>query len=292
VNAGGGSAAPRATATVLVIAGHDPSGGAGVLADREAVEAAGARAALVVATSTDQRAGKVVSFAPRPLRTFVREVRGARASMPGGVPGALKVGLIVDARALRVVAALARRLRDGGVPVVVDPVLAASGGERFLGPAAVGALLDDLLAAGVVLTPNVPEAAELTGLDARELAAHPAARIEAARRLIARGARAVVLKGGHGGEDPVADLLFAADGAGNDRVTWLAHPRLPGAGIRGSGCRFAAYLAAGLATGQTLAVAAGAAGRYVALRIQSAGARTSSASTAGGGLIDPRGLLE
>jgi hydroxymethylpyrimidine/phosphomethylpyrimidine kinase len=100
-----------------------------------------------------------------------------------------------------------------------------------------------------VLTPNLGELAELTGASLGALARDLDARIAAARGLLALGAVAVCVKGGHGQEDPVRDLLVRAAG----ELLMAEHPRLPGPGMRGSGCRFASYLAGRLALSEPLA---------------------------------------
>jgi hydroxymethylpyrimidine/phosphomethylpyrimidine kinase len=103
----------------------------------------------------------------------------------------------------------------------------------------------------------------------RELESSCAARLEAARMLLALGAAGVVIKGGHGSENPVRDLVAKADGS----YRWLEHPRSKGPGIRGSGCRFASRLAAALALGRTLEEAAEEAGGFVAGEIERAAGR-------------------
>jgi hydroxymethylpyrimidine/phosphomethylpyrimidine kinase len=259
--------APR----VLVVAGHDPSfsptarGGAGVDADREAIEAFGGEARCVVTAWTDQAQGVVRSLGARDPGAWLRE---ARAELSGPAFGALKSGLLPGAGHVRALARLLDELPPG-LPAVVDPVLAASGGEPFLAADGVAALLAELLPRGVVLTPNVPEAARLAGLapgSTERLAGDRAAREAAAGALLEAGARAVVLKGGHGREDPVRDLVWER---GAEPV-WLAHPRIPGLGLHGSGCRFASALAAGLAGGLPLVAAARRAGEWVAARIAAA----------------------
>jgi hydroxymethylpyrimidine/phosphomethylpyrimidine kinase len=157
---------------------------------------------------------------------------------------------------------LAREIRIASkreIPAVVDPVIAASSGGRFLDWAGVEALRRDLAPCGVVLTPNLMEAAELSSVSLSRLVAAPDTRITAARSLIAMGAVGVVIKGGHGEEDPVLDLVMGAVG----EVRWVEHARIP-ATIRGSGCQFATRLAAGLGRGWSLEEAAEEAGRHVA----------------------------
>lgn len=248
---------------LLLVGGHDPSG-AGTTADLDALRGLPLEPLVFATAWTEQDASGVRSIGARPAAAWEAEARSACGlSSVLDKPAALKTGLLPGAEHVR---AAARLVRELGVPAVVDPVLAASSGGRFLDEQAVEALRRELLALPVVATPNIEELAELVGADARTLAASPPARREAALQLLARGCAAVVAKGGHGVEDPACDLLVwrpeafpgSATGAaatGEPAVLELVHRRIPGAKIRGSGCRFASRLAGGLALGQDLATA-------------------------------------
>jgi hydroxymethylpyrimidine/phosphomethylpyrimidine kinase len=256
---------------LLIVAGHDPSG-AGIDADLEATAGLEIEAVPIVTARTDQDEGAVHSVGARDENEWSRE---ASEAARGGV-AAVKFGLLPGAAHVREARALLRRLRERGraeIRVVVDPVIRASSGGSFLDARAIELLRSELIADGVVLTPNLSEAAELACTPLRELETSFAARLEAARILLALGAVGVVIKGGHGREDPVRDLVARADGV----YCWIERRRVPGGGIRGSGCRFATRLAGGLALGRTLEEAAEAAGEFVAAEI---------ARRAGGG---PRG---
>ncbi len=251
---------------VLVIAGHDPSG-AGLDADRDALSGQRVEFVGVETARTDQDDRGVRSIGARDPAVWGAEAEErARAGV-----AALKFGLLPGRahveRAARLVARL-RRAAGAGIPIVLDPVIAASSGARFLDADGVEALRGELLGLDLVVTPNLPEAAELARVPVASLDHDLAARLELARLLLGLGARAVVLKGGHGGEDPVRDLVLAA-GAG---PVWLSHPRTSGGKLRGSGCRFASRMAGSLARGRPLAEAAQEAGEYVAARIAAAGA--------------------
>ena len=244
------------TARILVVAGHDPSGGAGVDGDRAAARRFGVEAECVVTAWTDQDGTRVRSVEPRPVEDWLEDARYALAAPIG----ALKSGLLPGAAAVRALATLIDELEHvRSVPVVVDPVLAASGGEAFLDDAGIDALSNDLLPRGVILTPNLPEAARLAGLELEELRASLEARESAARRLLERGCRAVLLKGGHAADSPVRDLVLER---GREAV-WLDHPRVHGARLHGSGCRFASAVAAQLALSVPLDQAARAAGGWL-----------------------------
>lgn len=252
-----GSRAPL----LLAVAGRDPTGGAGLDADREAARAFGVDALLVETADTDQDGRRVSAVRPRAPEDWLAEAR-AHLAAPRR-PDAVKSGLLPGAEHVRALARLAREL---DAPLVVDPVLAASGGEPFLDAAGIAALVEELLPAGPVLTPNLPEAARLAGRDPRALASL-ATRVEVARELLAAGARAVLLKGGHGAEDPVRDLVLARD----EEPRWHAHPRAAGRSLHGSGCRYAAAVAAGLAAGLDLFAAAERAGAWLAELVRERG---------------------
>ncbi|HEX6882044.1 MAG TPA: hydroxymethylpyrimidine/phosphomethylpyrimidine kinase [Planctomycetota bacterium] len=242
-------------ARVLVVAGHDPTGGAGVDADRAACARFGAEAECVVSAWTEQDGERVRAVTPEPVARWLEEARYALADPAD----ALKSGLLPSAAAVQAFAQLADEARRArAVPVVVDPVLAASGGEPFLDAAGVEALLTELLPRRVVLTPNLPEAACLAGQPLEPLLTDPAARLAAAEALLARGAAAVLLKGGHGRDATVRDLVLSA---GAEPV-WIEHPRHPGR-LHGSGCRYASAVAAQLARAVPLPDAARAASAWL-----------------------------
>jgi hydroxymethylpyrimidine/phosphomethylpyrimidine kinase len=240
---------------VLVVAGHDPTGGAGVLADRATCIRLGVEAQPIVTAWTRQDGERVHAVTARPVEAWLAEARPYLARPLA----ALKSGLLPSAAAVRALATLVSELAPG-VPAVVDPVLAASGGEPFLDDAGVAALLAELIPRGVVLTPNLVEAARLAGCELTELQRDRDARLRAAEALLERGARAVVVKGGHASDATAVDLLVERDAAPRT----FARPRLPGARVHGSGCRFASALAAHLALGHPLADATAAAGDHVA----------------------------
>ncbi len=238
---------------VLVIAGHDSSGGAGLDADREALEHFGLRILPVATAWTEQQDGRVLAVNPRPVDAWLADVQAGWEK----VPRAIKVGLLPGAEHVRALAGWLRALQPR-VPVVLDPVLGASGGEEFVDAEGRRAFLEELLPLGLIWTPNLPEAALLGGIALEPLVRRPDERVAVAQKLQAAGARAVLVKGGHGGEDPVADLVFEGGAA-----TWLEHERIPGAELHGSGCRYASALAAGLARGEGLLSSARRAGAWI-----------------------------
>jgi hydroxymethylpyrimidine/phosphomethylpyrimidine kinase len=256
---------------MLVVAGHDPSyrfengrgDGAGVDADKEAAGYFGVATVNVVTAWTEQEAGRVLDIGPVPPAIWLSEALRFGFEMRHDL-SAMKLGLLPSEEAVRMAAKLVRELRKimPTLPVVVDPVLGASGGEEFLGRGGREALMGDLASAGVVLTPNRLEAAALLGCDANE---DPEL---VARSLFARTegpsapgnrVRGIVLKGGHGKEDPVRDITVAPDGS----LHTHEHPRHLGASLHGSGCRHASAVAANLALGLTLPEASKRAGQWL-----------------------------
>jgi hydroxymethylpyrimidine/phosphomethylpyrimidine kinase len=247
------SALPR----ILIIGGYDPSG-AGLEADRAALAGLEVESWFVATASTDQDDREVRSIGAREAEDWMAEAVGVARK---GI-AAVKFGLLPGVEHVIAARDLLRQWRaevGGEFPAVVDPVIRASSGGTFLDPQAVLALRRELVAQGVILTPNLAEAAELTGTSAGELEASLEARLDAAAALLAAGAAAVVVKGGHGREDPACDLV-----ATRGRAAWIARRRIAGGWLRGSGCRFASRLAAGMALGAPLEAAAEEAGRFVA----------------------------
>ncbi len=228
---------------VLLAGGLDPSGGAGLAADIEAVLALGARPQPVATALTVQGPAGALLFEQVAARLVAAQVEGLFRGR-GARPSAVKTGMLGSGA---VAAALARLCADGplrGLPLVVDPVLAASSGLPLLrDPRGRGAkaLLSPLLARATLVTPNRPELAALSGVAEVELSRDEAA-VEAARAL---GSEAVLVKGGHRRGAPL-DLLVTAR-----EVVRFEGRRRPGT-ARGTGCRLGSAIAALLARGETL----------------------------------------
>ncbi len=237
----------RVTLRLVACGGIDSSGGAGLDADREVAEAMGAVFLGVATCHTDQDAREVRTVTPVDPVEWVARVRD---------PDVLKFGLLPGVEHVRAAAALIRGVE---VPVVVDPVIAATSGRVFLDAPALEVFRGELLPAGPVLTPNLAEAAALCGV---EEPLDAAAREAAAARLIELGASAVIVTGGHGPEPVVRELVLAPPAP----PLWLEHPRHP-ATLRGTGCRFASALAIGLARGDDPGLATRRASALVADRI-------------------------
>ena len=261
------SAAGNSPPRVLVIGGLDPSGGAGLLADAEAIHEMGAHAACVPTALTVQGRKRAHSFEP----VSIDYLRAAvLALLEDEEFHAVKIGQLASPVIANVLVELLRDERLVRRPLVLDPVLAASSGASlFLGSLADARASVRALWEHAVLTPNALEAQLLLVLpspprDEEELE-------KAARAFIAAGARAVLCKGGHAGGTEAVDLLAER---GEPLITRLVGPRLfseskdaaaPATVLqaRGTGCRLASAIAAGLALGRPLPHAAASAKSYV-----------------------------
>lgn len=245
------------TAIALTIAGSDSGGGAGIQADLKTFSALGVYGASVVTALTAQNTLGVQGIHDVPA-DFVRlQMRSVFSDLQ---VKAVKIGMLsVPETILAVAQGLAE---DYAGPVVLDPVMVAASGDSLLTENAISTLKTTLLPRAMVLTPNLPEAARLLGC--------PVARTEAemldqARRLLAFGSGAVLIKGGHGEGAEAVDLLVTAS-----TTVRLAAPRIPSRNAHGTGCTLSSAIAAGLARGLTLEDATRAAKAYVHAAIAAA----------------------
>jgi len=242
---------------VLIVAGSDSGGGAGIQADIKAVTAMGAFAATAITALTAQNTLGVHAVHPVPLDFIARQIVVVMDDIGADV---IKTGMLGTAEVIGVIAdTLARHA--AGVPLVLDPVMVAKGGARLLDPDALSALKRVLLPMALVITPNLPEAEALSGMAIPDLAAMR----QAAKALLALGAPAVLLKGGHLPGDMVIDLLATADG-----VEEFNSPRIHTRHTHGTGCTLASAVAAGLAQGMSLRAAVLRARAYVHAAIAAA----------------------
>ncbi|MEE8370336.1 MAG: bifunctional hydroxymethylpyrimidine kinase/phosphomethylpyrimidine kinase [Dehalococcoidia bacterium] len=235
--------------SVLTIAGSDSGAGAGIQADLKTFAALGVYGTTVVTAVTAQNTRGV-----RAVQELSPEIVAAQieAVVTDIRPDAVKTGMLASAAIIEVVAA---KVKEHRLPnLVVDPVMVASSGDPLLRSDAVAALKDLLLPLAAVVTPNLAEAAVLSGRDV----ATEADRRRAAREIVALGAGAVVITGGHLEGDTALDLLY--DGR---RFRSYAASRVETGGGHGTGCTFASALATFLARGEPLAEAVGRAKEYV-----------------------------
>jgi hydroxymethylpyrimidine/phosphomethylpyrimidine kinase len=235
---------------VLIVAGSDSGGGAGVQADIRTVTALGGYAATAITALTAQNTLGVIEVLPVPARFVASQMRAVLDDIGADC---IKTGMLGDTGVIDAVCAVLAE-RAGGIPVVTDPVLSAHEGTLLLDSGALPHLMGRLLPRVTLLTPNVPEAVALTGMriEGRE------AMLEAARRLASLGPAAVLVKGGHLPGTVVYDVLVHP---GGEEV--YEHLRLGGRALHGTGCTLASAIATGLAQGRDLPDAVRRARAYV-----------------------------
>ncbi|BBD78182.1 bifunctional hydroxymethylpyrimidine kinase/phosphomethylpyrimidine kinase [Hydrogenophilus thermoluteolus] len=226
----------------VAIAGVDPSGGAGLLADIKTFTALGAFGCGVVTALTAQNTCGVTAIHTPPPTFLAAQLDTLFADLP---VAAIKTGMLGNRAVIETVAAALRRwFPDPAAlpPLVVDPVMIATSGDRLLDADAVSVLVEQLLPLATVVTPNLPEAAALTGLPEATSRAEMRRTAERLRALLpATSGRWVVLKGGHLPGDELIDLAF--DG---ETMLEFRAPRQPYGALHGTGCTLAAALTAEL----------------------------------------------
>jgi hydroxymethylpyrimidine/phosphomethylpyrimidine kinase len=233
---------------VLILAGSDSSGGAGVQADIKTVTALGGYAATAITAITVQNTLGVTGVHPIPPEVVEAQ---ARAVLDDIGADALKTGMLGDAA---MVATVARVLASTAAPAVVDPVMVAKGGASLLPDAALAAVRERLIPLAALLTPNAPEAEALTGIAVIDLDGQR----RAGEALLMAGAKSVLMKGGHVPGDRVVDLLLTTAGE-----TLFEAERLETRHTHGTGCTLASACAVGLAQGLSLEEAVARAWAYV-----------------------------
>jgi hydroxymethylpyrimidine/phosphomethylpyrimidine kinase len=245
------------TAIAVTIAGSDTSGGAGIQADLKTFAALGVYGASVITALTAQNTRGVRAIHDVPPDFVRAQIDAVFSDLD---IGAVKIGMLSQAATIEAVAqGLAAHHAKN---IVVDPVMVATSGDRLLVPEAVEALRKLLIPRALVVTPNLPEAAALTGASVarneREMEVQ-------ARELLALGARNVLIKGGHGSGDQSLDLLI-----GQGEVVRLSARRVATSNLHGTGCTLSSAIAAGLAKGLDLSAAAQDAKEYVTAAIAAA----------------------
>jgi hydroxymethylpyrimidine/phosphomethylpyrimidine kinase len=242
---------------VLVIAGSDSGGGAGIQADIKTVTALGGYAATAITALTAQNTTGVFGIHEVPAEFVAAQMAVVLDDIGAD---ALKTGMLHRPDVIEAVAQVIHE-RAPGVPLVVDPVMVAKGGAALITEDAQAVLIERLLPLARVVTPNLPEARRLAGIEI----ASEADMAEAARRIRALGPQAVLVKGGHLEGDALVDLLV--DGDETHRFTGA---RIDTRHTHGTGCTLASGIATGLAQGMALADAVARARAYVAEAIRSA----------------------
>jgi hydroxymethylpyrimidine/phosphomethylpyrimidine kinase len=241
---------------VLVVAGSDSGGGAGIQADIKTITMLGGFAMTAVTALTAQNTlgvDEVLAVEPRFVALQMKSVLSDLGA------DAIKTGMLGSARVVEVVADVCESLAFG-VPLIVDPVMVAKGGARLLDKGAHDALVLRLLPLASLVTPNVPEAEILTGMKISTLRDME----RAADALLGLGPSAVLMKGGHLEGDTVVDILRTADGAEHR----FEGPRIATRSTHGTGCTLASGIAAGVAEGLTLQGSVARARAYVVKAIE------------------------
>jgi hydroxymethylpyrimidine/phosphomethylpyrimidine kinase len=258
----------------LTIAGSDSSGGAGIQADLKTFSALGVYGASVVTALTAQNTLGVTAIHDPPPEFIGEQIDAVFDDL---AIAAVKIGMLSRVEVIEIVAgrlaargaavATAPRTSAAGSsapPIVLDPVMIAKSGAVLLQGDAVAALRARLLPMARIVTPNIPEAAALTGLSERDVTSAPE---RACEQLAALGAQAVVLKGGHAGGATSDDLFY--DGRTFAR---LSAPRIATKNTHGTGCTFSSAIAANLAKGMGAEDAVRAAKAYITRAIEAGAA--------------------
>lgn len=233
----------------LTIAGSDSGGGAGIQADLKAFSALGAYGASVITALTAQNTRSISMVEPASPAMIAAQIAAVFEDLD---VRAVKLGMLGGAEAI---ATVARGLAGRALPLVLDPVMVAKSGDRLLPGDAMDALRRQLLPRAWLLTPNLPEAADLLGCEAAQ---DEAEMIRQGSALRAMGAQAVLMKGGHATGTECVDLLIGETG-----ITRLVAPRIATRNTHGTGCTLSAAIAAGLAQGRTLDAAVRRAHNYL-----------------------------
>lgn len=261
---------------VLVVAGSDSGGGAGIQADIKAIMALGGYGMTALTALTAQNTRGVSAVLPVPP-DFLRAQIEAVLSDIGA--DAIKTGMLPDSPSIEAVASMLQGAARG-LPFVMDPVMVATSGDRLQNAEALSALKTLLLPRATLITPNIPEAELLLG---RRITDEPAQR-EAAQALLQTGARAVLVKGGHLQGAVVTDLLATDCG-----IIAFSGPRIDSTSTHGTGCTLASAIATGLAQGLALEAAIARARAYVAEAIRQAPGLGQGHGPLGHGItVDPQ----
>jgi hydroxymethylpyrimidine/phosphomethylpyrimidine kinase len=236
---------------VLVVAGSDSGGGAGIQADIKTISMLDAYAATAITALTAQNTEGVFGVLPIPPEFIRTQIEVVLDDIGADV---IKTGMLHDAAVIEAIASVLHE-HAAAVPVVVDPVMAAKGGARLIEPEAIDALRRLLIARAEIVTPNLPEAEILCGATIGDVAEMRTA----GETLLGLGCRAALVKGGHLPGETVSDVLVTADGG----VKIWESPRIATRHTHGTGCTVASAIAAGLAQGLGLEGAVDRARNYV-----------------------------
>jgi hydroxymethylpyrimidine/phosphomethylpyrimidine kinase len=227
------------TAIALTIAGSDSGGGAGIQADLKTFSALGVYGASAITALTAQNTVGVQAIHEAPPDFVAAQIRSVLSDL---TVNAIKIGMLASAPIIEAVADVLAE--HPGIPVVLDPVMVAASGDPLLAESAVEALRSRLMPLAAIVTPNLPEAAFITGRlvarDEEEMTAQ-------ARLILGFGAQSALVKGGHAEGPESVDLLVTGS-----EVRRFAVPRIATRNVHGTGCTLSSAIAAGLARGKRL----------------------------------------
>jgi len=245
-------------ARILIVAGSDSGGGAGIQGDIKTVTTLGGFAMTAITALTAQNTEGVHGVMAVPAEFVAKQMEVVLDDIGAD---AIKIGMLASTDIINAVADVIERMA-GNIPVVLDPVMIAKGGAPLLDPAAVDTLRRRLLPLARVVTPNVPEAEALTGMTIKGFEDfHRAAAV-----ILGYGAEAVFMKGGHlSSKSEVRDLLVT-----EDKEEEFGGPRVAGRHTHGTGCTLSSALATSLAQGMSISDAGARARAYVETAILTA----------------------
>jgi len=221
------------TPIAMTIAGSDSGGGAGIQADLKAFAALGVYGCSAIASLTAQNTLGVQGVFPVPPAFVQAQIHSVLSDIQ---VSAIKTGMLATAE---IISAVANSLQGCNIPLVLDPVMVATSGDRLLAEDAISTLIEKLIPRATMLTPNLLEAAALLNT---QVAISIPEMEQQAKQLLAMGAQAVLIKGGHGTGEQATDLLLTQDG-----VELFSATRIATNNTHGTGCTLASAIAAGLA---------------------------------------------
>ncbi|MFT6089420.1 bifunctional hydroxymethylpyrimidine kinase/phosphomethylpyrimidine kinase [Sulfitobacter sp.] len=240
---------PR-TPIALTIAGSDSGGGAGVQADIKAMSANGCYGASVITAITAQNTTSVTAIHEVPADLVAAQIEAVLSDID---VRAIKLGMLFSQP---IIDAVANGIRGFSGPIIVDPVMVAKSGDTLLQRSAIDAMIDKILPLATLVTPNLPEAAQLLNEASARTPDDMAAQ---GMRLLGMGPGAVLMKGGHAEGGTCTDVLVDATGV----LATLTSDRVATRNTHGTGCTYSATIAANLSKGAALDAAVGAAHRYL-----------------------------
>lgn len=243
---------------VLIIAGSDSGGGAGIQADIKTTTALGGYAMTAITAVTVQNTQGVFGVHEVPVDIITAQMRAVLEDLGAD---AIKTGMLYSPEVIKAVAACLKEF-NVTAPLVLDPVMVAKGGAELLQSTALEVLKSELIPRAALVTPNIPEAEALTGISIKT----PDDQARAGDLIMAMGAHAVLVKGGHGHGDQVTDVLVSRDGERQD----FTAPRINSKHTHGTGCTLASAIATRLAQGRPASVAVVDARAYVLEAIRTA----------------------